>query len=193
MGLLRKGVQVRRGGLLEQLVFGSVERIFIEQRIYKEKKFEQAPDMDTAIVFVDEKLTPFKPDFIRDVTRDDILRLMEIKMQRILKFNKDKAEELLVRIKAEVADIDNDLNHMTDVTINWFKFIKNKYGAEHPRHTEIRSFDTIDSTKVVEANQKLYINRQEGFVGTGLKKDEFVCNCSDIDDIIYQAYQSATN
>ncbi len=184
MGLLRKELQIRRGELLEQLFFASLERIFIEQRIYKEKKFEQAPDMDAAIAFVDEKLTPFKPDFIREVTRDDILRLMEIKMQRILKFNKDKAEELIVRIKAEVADIDNDLNHMTDVTINWFKFIKNKYGAEHPRHTEIRSFDTIDSTKVVEANQKLYINRQEGFVGTGLKKDEFVCNCSDIDDII---------
>lgn len=184
MGLLRNELQIRRGELLEQLFFASLERIFIEQRIYKEKKFEQAPDMDMAIAFVDDKLTPFKPEFIRDVTRDDILRLMEIKMQRILKFNKDKAEELLARIKAEVADIDKDLNQMTAVTINWFKFIKNKYGADHPRHTEIRSFDTIDSTKVVEANQKLYINRQEGFVGTGLKKDEFVCNCSDIDDII---------
>jgi len=109
---------------------------------------------------------------------------MEIKMQRILKFNKDKADELIARIKAEVAEIERDLAHMTDVTINWFTFIKNKYGADHPRHTEIRSFDTIDSAKVVEANQKLYINRQEGFIGTGLKKDEFVCNCSDIDDII---------
>ena len=140
--------------------------------------------MNEAVAFVDLKLTPFKPDFIREVTRDDILRLMEIKMQRILKFNKDKADELIARIKAEVAEIEHDLEHMTDVTINWFMFIKNKYGNEHPRHTEIRSFDTIDSAKVVEANQKLYINRQEGFIGTGLKKDEFVCNCSDIDDII---------
>ena len=166
------------------MFFASLERIFIEQRIYKEKKFEQAANMDDAIAFVDQKLTPFKPDFIREVTRDDILRLMEIKMQRILKFNKDKADELIARIKAEVAEIENDLNHMTDVTINWFTFIKNKYGKDHPRRTEIRSFDTIDSAKVVEANQKLYINRQEGFIGTGLKKDEFVCNCSDIDDII---------
>ena len=184
MGLLRKELQIRRGELLEQLFFASLERIFIEQRIYKEKKFEQAADMNEAVAFVDLKLTPFKPDFIREVTRDDILRLMEIKMQRILKFNKDKADELIARIKAEVAEIEHDLEHMTDVTINWFMFIKNKYGDEHPRHTEIRSFDTIDSAKVVEANQKLYINRQEGFIGTGLKKDEFVCNCSDIDDII---------
>ena len=184
MGLLRKELQIRRGELLEQLFFASLERIFIEQRIYKEKKFEQAADMNEAVAFVDLKLTPFKPDFIREVTRDDILRLMEIKRQRILKFNKDKADELIARIKAEVAEIEHDLEHMTDVTINWFMFIKNKYGNEHPRHTEIRSFDTIDSAKVVEANQKLYINRQEGFIGTGLKKDEFVCNCSDIDDII---------
>ncbi len=184
MGLLRKELQIRRGELLEQLFFASLERIFIEQRIYKEKKFEQAADMNEAVAFVDLKLTPFKPDFIREVTRDDILRLMEIKMQRILKFNKDKADELIARIKAEVAEIEHDLEHMTDVSINWFMFIKNKYGNEHPRHTEIRSFDTIDSAKVVEANQKLYINRQEGFIGTGLKKDEFVCNCSDIDDII---------
>ena len=184
MGLLRKELQIRRGELLEQLFFASLERIFIEQRIYKEKKFEQAADMNEAVAFVDLKLTPFKPDFIREVTRDDILRLMEIKMQRILKFNKDKADELIARIKAEVAEIEHDLEHMTDVTINWFMFIKNKYGNEHPRQTEIRSFDTIDSAKVVEANQKLYINRQEGFIGTGLKKDEFVCNCSDIDDII---------
>lgn len=184
MGLLRKELQIRRNELLEQLFFASLERIFIEERIYKERKFETAKTMDEAIAFVDEKLTPFKPNFIREVTRDDILRLMEIKMQRILKFNKDKADELIAKIKAEVAEIDKDLAHMTDVTVNWFEFIKNKYGKEHPRRTEIRNFDTIEATTVVEANQKLYINRQEGFVGTGLKKDEFVCNCSDLDDII---------
>lgn len=184
MGLLRKELQIRRNELLEQLFFASLERIFIEERIYKERKFETAKTMDEAIAFVDEKLTPFKPDFIREVTRDDILRLMEIKMQRILKFNKDKADELIAKIKTEVAEIDKDLAHMTNVTVNWFEFIKNKYGKEHPRRTEIRNFDTIEATTVVEANQKLYINRQEGFVGTGLKKDEFVCNCSDLDDII---------
>ena len=184
MGLLRSELQIRRGELMEQLFFASLEKIFIEQRIYKERRFEQAKDMDEAVAFVDEKLTPFKPDFVREVTRDDILRLMEIKMQRILKFNKDKADELMARIQDEIKGIDHDLAHMTDVTINWFNFILQKYGKDHPRLTEIRSFDTIEATKVVEANEKLYINRQEGFVGTALKKDEYVCNCSDIDDII---------
>ncbi len=184
MGLLRKELQIRRGELMEQLFFSSLEKIFIEERMYKERRFEQAKSMDEAVAFIEEKLTPFKPSFVREVTRDDILRLMEIKMQRILKFNKDKADELIARIKDEIKGIDHDLAHMTDVTINWFKFILDKYGKDHPRLTEIRSFDTIEATKVVEANEKLYINRQEGFVGTGLKKDEYVCNCSDIDDII---------
>ena len=184
MGLLRKELQIRCGELMEQLFFSSLEKIFIEERMYKERRFEQAKSMDEAVAFIDEKLTPFKPSFVREVTRDDILRLMEIKMQRILKFNKDKADELIARIKDEIKGIDHDLAHMTDVTINWFKFILDKYGKDHPRLTEIRSFDTIEATKVVEANEKLYINRQEGFVGTGLKKDEYVCNCSDIDDII---------
>lgn len=184
MGLLRKELEIRKAELMEQLFFASLEQIFIEERIYKERRFEQAPDMDTAIAFVDEKLTPFKPSFIREVTRDDILRLMEIKMQRILKFNKDKNEENIARIKAEIKEINHDLKHMTDVTIKWFEYVKGKYGAEHPRLTKIQNFDTIEATKVVEANEKLYINRQEGFIGTGLKKDEFVCNCSDIDDII---------
>ena len=182
--LLQRELEIRRGELMEQLFFASLERIFIEERIYKERKFEQAPNMDAAIAFVDEKLTPFKPQFVREVTRDDILRLMEIRMQRILKFNKDKAEELITKIKEEIKSIDHDLKHMTDVTISWFEFLKEKYGKDHPRKTEIRNFDTIEATKVIEANEKLYINRQEGFIGTGLKKDEFVCNCSDIDDVI---------
>ncbi len=184
MHLLRRELEIRRGELFEQLFFASLERIFIEERIYKDKGFENAPDMDAAVAHIDKRITPFKKDFVREVTRDDILRLMEIKMQRILKFNKDKADELIARIKGEIESIDNDLAHMTDVTVNWFKFIKEKYGKLHPRRTEIKSFDTIEASKVVEANQKLYINRQEGFIGTGLKKDEFVCNCSDIDEII---------
>jgi len=184
MGLLRKELQIRRGELMEQLFFASLERIFIEERIYKDKQFEEAENVDAVVAHIDERLTPFKPQLVREVTRDDILRLLEIKMQRILKFNKDKADELIKKIKKEIKGIDRDLAHMTDVTINWFTFIKEKYGAEHPRLTEIRNFDTIEAAKVAEANQKLYINRQEGFIGTSLKKDEFVCNCSDIDDII---------
>ena len=199
MQLLRKELLIRKGELEEQLFFSSLERIFIEERIYKERKFEQSKSQDEVVEFIDSKLQPFKDQvftaqvdgmgtveyaFHRDITREDILKLLEIKMQRILKYNKDKADDLLMKIKAELAEIENDLAHMTDVTVNWFEYLKGKYGKLHPRRTEIRNFDTIEVTKVVEANQKLYINRQEGFVGTGLKKDEFVCNCSDIDDII---------
>ena len=199
MGLLRRELMIRKGELEEQLFFSSLERIFIEERIYKERKFEQSKSQNEVVAFIYSKLEPFKDQiftanidgkgnveysFHRDITREDILKLLEIKMQRILKYNKDKADDLLLKIKAELAEIENDLTHMTDVTINWFEYLKGKYGKMHPRKTEIRNFDTIEVTKVVEANQKLYINRQEGFVGTGLKKDEFVCNCSDLDDII---------
>ncbi len=182
--LLRRELEIRKNELMEQLFFASLEKIFIEERIYKGKPFEQAKDMDAACAYIDERLTPFYPQFIREVRKDDILRLMEIKMQRILKFNKDKADDLIARMKEEIARIDHDLNHMTDVTVRWFQFIKDKYGKDHPRRTELKNFDTIVAAKVVEANEKLYINRQEGFVGMALKKDEFVCNCSDIDDII---------
>ena len=182
--LLRRELEIRKHELEEQLFFASLERIFIEERIYKGKPFENATSSDGLCEYIDERLTPFYPQFIREVRKEDILRLLEIKMQRIAKFSKDKADELIARIEAEIADINKDLGRMTQVTIRWFEFIKNKYGADHPRHTSIKNFETIEATKVVEANQKLYINRQEGFIGTGLKKAEFVCNCSDIDDII---------
>lgn len=182
--LLRKELNIQRQEALETLHFASLEKIFIEERIYKDAKFEQAPNMDAACEHIDERLTPFYPQFVREVTKDDILKLMEIKMARILKFNKDKADEFIARLKAEIAEIDNHLSHITQYTIDWYQRIKEKYGAKFPRRTEIRSFDTIVATKVVEANEKLYINREEGFIGTGLKKDEFICNCSDIDDII---------
>ena len=182
--LIRQELEIRKGELLEQLHFYSLEKIFIEERIYKDKKFEQAPNVDAVCEHIDERLTPYYPSMIREVTKDDILKLLEIKMQRILKFNKDKADELMARIKAEIESIDNDLKNLTEVTAQWFQFLKDKYGKDHPRLTEIRSFDTIEAAKVAEANQKLYINRTEGFIGTSLKKDEYVCNCSDIDDVI---------
>ena len=182
--LIRQELEIRKGELQEQLHFQSLERIFIEERIYKDKKFEQAPNVDAVCEHIDERLTPYYPQMIREVTKDDILKLLEIKMQRILKFNKDKADELMARLKAEIEEIDRDLANLTDVTANWFQFLKDKYGKDHPRLTEIRNFDTIEASKVAEANQKLYINRADGFIGTGLKKDEFVCNCSDLDDVI---------
>lgn len=184
LGLLKQELEIERGEKMEALHFSSLEKIFIEERIYKDKKFEQAENMDAACEYIDERLTPFYPQMVREVTKEDILKLMEIKMARILKFNKDKADELIARLKGEIEEIDNHLNHLTDYTINWYENLKAKYGKDFPRRTEIRNFDTIVATKVVEANEKLYINRDEGFIGTGLKKDEFVCNCSDIDDVI---------
>ena len=142
-GLLRKELEIRKAELLEQFHFASLEKIFIEERIYKDKKFEQAPNVDAVCEHIDERLTPYYPQFVREVTKDDILRLLEIKMQRILKFNKDKADELMARIKAEIEDIDHDLANMVEVTANWFQFLKDKYGKDHPRMTEIRNFDTI--------------------------------------------------
>ena len=184
LALLRKERLIRRGELMESLHFASLEQIFIEERIYKDKEFESAKTMDAACEWVDERLTPWYPKMIREVTKDDILRLMDIKMARILKFNKEKAEENIALIKKEIKQIDHELKNMVEVTCDWFRFIKEKYGNEHPRLTEIRNFDTITAAKVVEANEKLYINREEGFIGTSLKKDEFVTNCSDIDDVI---------
>ena len=182
--LLRQELLIRKKELQESLHFASLEKIFIEERIYKDRKFEQAPDMNAACIHIDERLTPYYPRMIREVTQDDILKLMDIKMARILKFNKDKADEAIARMKDDIARIDHDLAHMVDVTSNWFRMLKAKYGNDHPRRTELRNFDTIVATKVIEANEKLYINREEGFIGTSLKKDEFVANCSNLDDAI---------
>ena len=184
LDLLRQERLIRKGELLEALHFATLEQIFIEERIYKDRQFENAKSMDAACEWIDERLTPWYPKMVREVTKDDILRLMDIKMARILKFNKDKAEENIARIKDEIAQIDKELANMVEVTCDWFRFIKEKYGKDHPRLTEIKNFDTITAAKVVEANQKLYINREEGFIGTGMKKDEYVQNCSDIDDVI---------
>ena len=182
--LLKTELEIQKSEQEEALFFASLEQIFIEERIYKDKEFEQAENIDSAIRHIDKRLTPFKAQFIRKVTREDILRLMEIKMGRILKFNSEKCNQQIAQIKEEISRIEHHLNNIVEYTVNWFLMLKEKYGKNYPRLTEIRNFDSIEATKVVEANEKLYINRTEGFIGTGLKKDEFVCNCSDIDNII---------
>ena len=184
MGLLRRELEIRRGELTEQLFFASLERIFIEKRIYKDKAFEEAADMDAAVEHVARRLKPYTKGLVREVTRDDILRLLEIKMQRILKFSKDKADNIIAQLTQDIAATDHRLAHITDVTIEWFDHLLQKYGQERTRRTEIRNFDTIEAAKVAEANERLYVNRQEGFIGTAMKKDEYVCNCSDIDEVI---------
>ena len=184
LALLRQELEIHKGELQESLHFASLEKIFIEERIYKDKEFEQSKDMDAACEHIDNRLTPFYPQFIREVTKEDILRLMEIKMGRILKFNTDKAEEIIAKMKSDIAEIDAHLANIVGYTIDWYQMLKDKYGKNFPRRTELRNFDTIEATKVVEANEKLYINREEGFIGTALKKDEFVACSSYLDDVI---------
>ena len=182
--LLKLELEIERGEKQEAHLFASLEKIFIEERIYKDKEFENAQNMDAAVAHIDKRLEPFKSDFIREINNEDILKLMEIRMARILKFNSDKAEEIIAKYENEIEEINHNLNHLVDYTTSWYLMLKEKYGKEYPRKTEIRSFENIEAVKVAEANEKLYINREEGFIGTGLKKDEFVCNCSDIDDVI---------
>ncbi len=185
--LLRRELEIKLGELQEQLLFASLEKIFIEERIYKDKEFEESRSMNEAVAHIDKRLEPFKPQFIREITDDDILKLMEIKMARILRFNSEKAENFIAEKLDQIADTRHNLETLTDYAIAWYSHLKETYGHNYPRLTEIRGFDTIEATKVVEANEKLYLNSEDGFMGTALQRDEkahFVCNCSDIDDII---------
>jgi topoisomerase-4 subunit A len=182
--LLQLELEIQKDELQEQLFFTSLEKIFIENRIYKDKGFEDSTTQDAVIAHIDNRLEPFKKDFIREVVREDILKLLEIKMMRITKFDSDKANDTLISLEKRIKEINYELEHMVDYTIFWYESLKNKYGKNYPRRTEIRNFETIVASKVVEANEKLYVNREEGFIGLSLKKDEYVCNCSDIDDVI---------
>ena len=182
--LLKWELEIEKGELEEKYFYTSLEKIFIENRIYKQEGYENAPNKEKLIEFVDAALTPFKPQLIREVRTEDIEKLFEIRMIRITKFDSKKADELMKDLEKKIKACIKNLNHLTDYTIAWFEMLKEKYGAAYPRRTEVRNFGAINVKAVVENNEKLYINRAEGFVGTGLKKDEFLFNCSDIDDII---------
>ena len=182
--ILRRELEIKRGEIEESLHFASLERIFIEERIYKDKEYEEGASVDAVLEHIAKRLEPFAHTFIRELTREDLLRLEEIKMKRIHRFNSDDADRQIARYKDEIATINDRLAHIVDYTIEWYGRLKEKYGDAFPRHTVIRGFDNIEAAKVAEANERLYINREEGFIGTSLKKDEYVCNCSDIDDVI---------
>ncbi len=181
---LRRELEIQKNELLEQLFLANLERIFIEERIYKDKEYEQSKTKDEAIDWIDKRLEPFKKKFIREVTRDDVAHLLEIKMVRIIKYRSDEADANIAALKDGIKEVEYHLERLVEYTIAWYKGLKARYGSKYPRKTELRTFDTIEAAKVVEANERLYINREDGFIGTGLKKDEFVCNCSDIDDVI---------
>lgn len=185
--ILKMELEIARDEIIDQLHFASLEKIFIEERIYKDKEFEQSRTKEEAAEHIDRRLEPFKKNFVREVTQDDLLRLLEIKMARILRFSADQADEKIVAFKEKISSLENELAHLTEYTIRWFEKLKEKYGESYPRHTVIRSFDNIEAAKVAEANEKLYFNREDGFVGIGLKveKDDiFIDSCSSIDDII---------
>jgi len=180
--LLRKELQIKKGELEEALHMASLEQIFIENKIYQ--RIEECETFDAIIETIDEGLEPFKPQLIREVTREDIVKLTEIKIKRISKYDTKKADEYMLKLKEEIKQVQFHLDNIVDYTVDYFKRIQKKYGKGHERKTEIRNLDTIEATRVVIANEKLYVNREEGFVGTSLKKDEFVGECSDIDEII---------
>ena len=182
--LLKWELEIQKAELEEQYFYTSLEKIFIENRIYKEEGYENAPNKDKLVAFVDKALTPWKAQLIREVRREDIERLFDIRMIRITRFDSKKADELMRDLDRKIKDTIRNLDHLTDYTIAWFQSLREKYGARYPRRTEVRNFANINIKTVIEANEKLYINRAEGFIGTGLKKDEFLCNCSDIDDVI---------
>ncbi|MBQ9522908.1 MAG: DNA gyrase/topoisomerase IV subunit A [Paludibacteraceae bacterium] len=182
--LLKWELEIEKHELEEQYFYTSLEKIFIENRIYKEEGYENAPNKEKLISFVDQALEPFKLQLIREVTTEDIEKLFEIRMIRITKFDSKKADELMKDLDKKIKACIKNLNHLNDYAISWFEHLKAKYGERYPRKTEVRNFGNINVKTVVEANEKLYINRAEGFIGTGLKKDEYLCNCSDLDDII---------
>ncbi|MBO5817352.1 MAG: DNA gyrase/topoisomerase IV subunit A [Paludibacteraceae bacterium] len=182
--LLKWELEILKGELEEQYFFTSLEKIFIENRIYKEEGYENATDKEKLIAFVDKALEPWKDKLVREVRREDIERLFEIRMIRITRFDAKKADELMKDLEKKIKATIKNLKNLTDYTIAWFDSLKDKYGAKYPRRTEVRNFANINIKTVVEANEKLYINREDGFIGTSLKKDEFLFNCSNIDDII---------
>ena len=182
--LLKWELEIAKAELEEQYFFTSLEKIFIENRIYKEEGYENAPDKDKLIAFVDKALDPWKDKLIREVRREDIERLFEIRMIRITRFDSKKADELMRDLDKKIKATIKNLKNLNDYTISWFDSLKTKYGHLYPRRTEVRNFANINIKTVVEANEKLYINRADGFIGTGLKKDEYLFNCSDIDEVI---------
>lgn len=180
--LLKLELQIKKHELLEQWHFASLEKIFIENRIYRD--IEEAETWEAVMHNIHEGLKPHIKHLKRAVTDEDVVRLTEIRIKRISKFDSFKADELISRLEDELAQVQHHLDNLVEYAIDYFKNLKKKYGTGRERRTEIKTFDTIEATKVVVANKKLYVDRAEGFVGYGLKKDEYVCECSDIDDII---------
>jgi topoisomerase IV subunit A len=182
VSLLKRELEIRRGELMEKILFSSLEKIFIENRIYRD--IEECESWEEVISTIDKGLKPHKKKFYREITTDDIVRLTEIRIKRISKFDSFKADELLKDLEKELKETEHHLKHLTDYAIAYYQKLLEKYGKGRERKTEIKSFQSVTAVEVIAINQKLYVNRADGFVGFGLKRDEFVCDCSDLDDII---------
>jgi topoisomerase-4 subunit A len=180
--LLKRELEIKRFELKEKLLYSSLEKIFIENRIYN--LIEECETFEAVIETTDKGLEPYKADFYREITRDDILRLLEIRIKRISKFDSFKADELMNRLEEQLAEVEDNLNNLTRYTIDFFKMLLKKYSDGRERKTEIREFGNVQAAVVAANNQKLYVDKVAGFIGYGLKKAEFVMDCSDIDDII---------
>jgi topoisomerase IV subunit A len=180
--LLKQELEIRLKELQENWHLSSLEKIFIEKRIYRD--IEECETWESVIETIDKGLDPYKKLFLREVTREDIVKLTEIKIKRISKFDVKRADEFIKGLEEEMEEVKNHLNNLVTYAINYFKQIKKKYGKGMVRRTELRNFASIEATKVVVANQKLYMNAKDGFIGTSLRKDDYLCDCSDIDDII---------
>ncbi|MDE7452749.1 MAG: DNA gyrase/topoisomerase IV subunit A, partial [Paramuribaculum sp.] len=184
--ILKAELEIELAETKEKLHFLTLERIFIEERIYKDKEYEESLSKAQAIAHLGKRINGYADRLIREVTEEDLLKLLEIKMGRIPRFDSKQADEAIAALNDKIADINSKLAKLTAYTIKWFQKLKQKYGAEYPRMTQLRNFETIAAARVAEANQKLYVNKKEGFVGTGLKGEDIECigNCSELDDVI---------
>lgn len=180
--LLKSELEIEHSELLEKLHFISLELVFIEEKIYR--KIETAETWEKVLETIEKGLKPFKKDFIREPTKEDIVKLTEIKIKRISKFDRNKAEEALIKLQSQIEEVEKNLKSLTRYTIQYYKKMKKKYGAGWDRKTKVESFGEVKAKAVAMANLKLYVNRKEGFIGTSLKKDEFVTECSELDELI---------
>lgn len=180
--LLKRELEIRKAELMEKILFSSLEKIFIENRIYR--KIEDAESWEEVITTIDKGLKPHKDKFYREITRDDIVRLTEIKIKRISRYDSFKADEMLKDLQKELKETQHHLRHLVDYAISYYQGLLEKYGKGRERKTEIKSFQSVTAVEVIANNQKLYVNRADGFIGYGLKRDEYICDCSELDDII---------
>ena len=185
VALLKRELEIRKAELMERILFSSLEKIFIENRIYRD--IEEAKTWEDVIARIDKGLKPHKKKFYREITTDDIVKLTEIKIKRISRYDSFKADEMLKDLEKQLKETQHHLRHLTDYAIAYFQNLLEKYGKGRERKTEIKSFQSVSATEVIATNQKLYVNRADGFVGYGLKRDdktEYICDCSDLDNVI---------